>query len=53
MIHRLTRGVIPKKPHTVLKLTASSRYEHCFTRWGFESIYTIMWHREAAPLGGE
>lgn len=46
MIHRLTRGVIPKKPHTVFEVDGKLTYEHCFTRWGFESIYTIMWHRE-------
>jgi homogentisate 1,2-dioxygenase len=46
MIHRLTRGLIPKKPHTVFEVDGHFMFEHCFTRMGFESIYTIMWHRE-------
>jgi homogentisate 1,2-dioxygenase len=45
MIHRLTRGEIPKKPHTVFEVDGNLAYEHCLTRNGFESIYTIMWHR--------
>ena len=45
MIHRLTKGIIPKKPHTVFEVDGKLTYEHCFTRAGFESIYTIMWHR--------
>ncbi len=46
MIHRLTRGVIPRKPHTVFEVDGKLAYEHCFTRAGFESIYTILWHRK-------
>jgi homogentisate 1,2-dioxygenase len=46
MIHRLTRGEIPKKPHTVFEVDDKLTYEHCFTRAGFESVYTIMWHRQ-------
>jgi len=46
MIHRLTRGEIPKKPHTVFEVDGKLTYEHCFTRAGFESVYTIMWHRQ-------
>ena len=46
MIHRLTRGEIPDKPHTVFEVDGKLTFEHCFTRMGFESIYTIMWHRE-------
>ncbi len=45
MIHRLKRGQIPVKPHTVFEVDGSLCYEHCFTRGGFESIYTILWHR--------
>jgi homogentisate 1,2-dioxygenase len=45
MIHRLKRGVIPDKPHTVFEIDGQLTYEHCFTRAGFESIYTILWHR--------
>lgn len=46
MIHRLQRGVIPDKPHTVFEVDGQLTYEHCFTRAGFESIYTILWHRK-------
>ncbi len=45
MIHRVARGVIPNKPHTVFEVDGALTFEHCFTRAGFESIYTIMWHR--------
>jgi homogentisate 1,2-dioxygenase len=47
MIHRLSRGQIPRKPHTVFEVDGKLTFEHCFTRAGFESIYTILWHREA------
>jgi len=46
MIHRLHRGLIPKKPHTVFEVDGSLTFEHCITRAGFESIYTIAWHRK-------
>ncbi len=46
MIHRVTRGLIPDKPHTVHEVDGALTFEHCFTRGGFESIYTIMWHRK-------
>ena len=46
MIHRLKRGEIPDKPHTVFEVDGKLTYEHCFTRAGFESIHTIMWHRQ-------
>ena len=45
MIHRLTRGVIPDKPHTVFEVDGQLTFEHCVTRQGFDSIYTIQWHR--------
>ncbi len=45
MIHREMRGEIPEKPHTVFEIDGRMTFEHCFTRAGFESIYTIMWHR--------
>ena len=45
MIHRLSRGQIPRKPHTVFEVDGKLTFEHCFTRAGFESIYTILWHR--------
>ena len=46
MIHRLTRGEIPNKPHTVFEVDGSLTFEHCITRAGFESVYTIAWHRQ-------
>lgn len=46
MIHRLVRGLIPQKPHTVFNVDGALTYEHCMTRAGFESIYTIAWHRQ-------
>jgi homogentisate 1,2-dioxygenase len=45
MIHRLSRGLIPEKPHTVFEVDGALTYEHCFTRQGFDGPYTILWHR--------
>ncbi|HPC82431.1 MAG TPA: homogentisate 1,2-dioxygenase [Thermoanaerobaculaceae bacterium] len=45
MIHRLQRGLVPPKPHTVLRVDGALAFEHCFTRKGFEGAYTIMYHR--------
>lgn len=44
MIHRLQRGVVPAKPHTVLEVGGAVAFEHCFTRHGFDGAYTIMYH---------
>jgi homogentisate 1,2-dioxygenase len=46
MIHRLQRGIVPAKPHTVLEVDGAIAYEHCFTRRGFEGAFTIMYHRK-------
>ncbi len=46
MIHRVTRGQIPDKPHTVFEVDGQLAFEHCFTRQGFDGVYTIMWHRK-------
>jgi homogentisate 1,2-dioxygenase len=46
MIHRLVRGQVPPKPHTVFEVDGALTFEHCITRAGFESIYTIAWHRK-------
>ena len=46
MIHRLVRGQVPPKPHTVFEVDGVLTFEHCMTRAGFESIYTIAWHRK-------
>jgi homogentisate 1,2-dioxygenase len=45
MIHRLQRGQVPEKPHTEFRVDGTLAYEHCFTRRGFDSIYTILYHR--------
>lgn len=46
MIHRHTLGVIPKKPHTVLR-DESGRLmmEVCITTQGFEGPYSILYYR--------
>jgi homogentisate 1,2-dioxygenase len=46
MIHRLQRGQVPDKPHTVFEVDGELTFEHCFTRQGFDGPYTIMWHRK-------
>jgi homogentisate 1,2-dioxygenase len=46
MIHRLKRGLIPDKPHTVFEVDGRMTMEHCLTRQGFDGAYTIMWHRQ-------
>jgi len=46
MIHRLTKGLIPKKPHTVFEVDGELTFEHCITRAGFASVFTIAWHRK-------
>jgi homogentisate 1,2-dioxygenase len=45
MIHRLHRGEVPPKPHTVFEPGGKLAYEHCLTRQGFEGSYTILYHR--------
>jgi len=45
MIHRTVRGRVPQKPHTVFRVDGELTFEHCFTRQGFDSVYTILWHR--------
>lgn len=45
MIHRLQRGRVPAKPHTVFEPDGALAFEHCFTRRGFEGSYTILYHR--------
>ncbi|MGV3522629.1 MAG: homogentisate 1,2-dioxygenase [Candidatus Sericytochromatia bacterium] len=47
MIHRLQRGLVPPKPHTVFQPEGKLAFEHCFTRQGFEGSYAIFYHREA------
>lgn len=46
MIHRICRGQIPDKPHTVFEVDEELTFEHCLTRQGFDGPYTIMWHRK-------
>lgn len=45
MIHRLCRGLVPDKPHTTLKIDKQLAFEHCFTRQGFDGLYSIFYHR--------
>ncbi len=45
MIHRLQRGVVPDKPHTVFKPEGELAYEHPMTRQGVEGPYTIIYPR--------
>lgn len=45
MIHRLQRGDVPDKPHTVFRPEGSMAFEHCLTRQGFDGLYTILYHR--------
>ncbi|MDQ7088324.1 MAG: homogentisate 1,2-dioxygenase [Acidobacteriota bacterium] len=45
MIHRLQRGTVPPKPHTVFEVDGALTYEHCFTRQGFDGSYSILYHR--------
>ena len=45
MIHRLQRGAVPAKPHTVFSPDGELAFEHCLTRRGFEGAYTILYHR--------
>lgn len=46
MIHRIARGRIPDKPHTVFEPDGALFYELCFTRRGFEGAHTILYHRK-------
>lgn len=50
MLHRVTLGLVPPKPHTVLRNTAGQLlYEHCLTRRGFDGPYTILYERALPP----
>ncbi len=51
MIERRAVGVIPAKPHTVLR-DGHGRllHEHCLTRNGFDGAYTIAYHQKAPHL---
>ena len=45
MIHRVQKGRIPDKPHTVFEVDGRLTFEHCVTRKGFDGLYTIQYHR--------
>ncbi len=45
MIHRLQRGTVPDKPHTVFAPEGELSFEHCITRQGFDGAYTIVYHK--------
>ena len=46
MIHRLQRGLVPPKPHTVFEPEGKLVHEHCFTRQGFDGSYSILYHEK-------
>jgi homogentisate 1,2-dioxygenase len=46
MLDRMTLGDIPPKPHIAFRDNKGQiYYEHCFTRRGFDTGYTILYHR--------
>jgi homogentisate 1,2-dioxygenase len=46
MLERQTVGEVPPKPHIIFRdAEGRLRYEHCFTRRGFDTGYTILYHR--------
>lgn len=46
MLDRMTLGEIPPKPHIAFRDGEGRiRFEHCFTRRGFDTGYTILYHR--------
>lgn len=45
MIHRLQRGNVPTKPHTVFAPEGKVVFEHCITRQGFDGNFTMVYHR--------
>ncbi|MCC6809659.1 MAG: homogentisate 1,2-dioxygenase [Deltaproteobacteria bacterium] len=53
MIERLLLGTVADKPHIVLKdAHGKLLFEECFTRRGFDSSYTIVYHSHA-PMPDE
>jgi len=48
MLHRLTAGRVPDKPHTALRIDGALCFEHCQTRQGFDGPFTIV-YRTGAP----
>lgn len=47
MIERQRHGELPRKQHAALRgVDGRLRYEHCFTRQGFDGPYTILYHLE-------
>lgn len=50
MIDWMQLGRVPEKPHTVFRgPDGSLRYEECFTRRGFETEFSILYH-EGPPM---
>jgi homogentisate 1,2-dioxygenase len=46
MLDRMQLGEVPRKHHTQLRgADGSLRFEHCFTRDGFDGPYTILYHQ--------
>jgi homogentisate 1,2-dioxygenase len=55
MLHRLSAGRVPPKPHLVFKADGGGLfYEECLTRGGFEGPFSILYHErrphEARPV---
>ncbi|MBL8112818.1 MAG: homogentisate 1,2-dioxygenase [Acidobacteria bacterium] len=45
MLHYLSRGSVPAKPHTVFRdARGKLLYEECFTRRGFDTEFSILYH---------
>lgn len=45
MIDRMSAGLLPDKPHTVLRDDQGLFYEEMFTRGGFSGAFTYLYHR--------
>ena len=53
MLERLSKGLVPPKPHTALRSAADElRHEECITRAGFDGPYSIVYH-ERRPHDAE
>lgn len=61
MLHYLSAGDVPKKPHTAFRAPSGAlRFEECFTRRGFDGEFSILYHespphtdREIGPAPAE
>lgn len=46
MIDRMQQGEVPPKPHTVHNVDGRLAYEECFTREGFDGLFSMLYHRD-------